>query len=774
MILVFSLSKSDLATIKKIGISAVIIIVGMILLNSFGGLLAGDLPNYSDPGNPRQWQNTLTDSNGTVWTYRREITVENPTTENQSGTYGFVMKFYKPWIGDKKVFKVDYGIVKVVRAFPNPEPDSADLLREVPALTIGYDQQRLMVYFDYSVEANSTARYYVYSKQSKTPDISYQINTPIGIASLGGFTNNVSVMGFTNVQDIEVWNNDYYYYGEFAVDRLNRWPQFYRYKIGGYQTEYTQYPGGLYTTEMFNLTNTYIRMTGSRYILDAHGGTFFIGLSDGLTENVGVTLYMDEEDDKLEEQVSDLVFNYGNGTASQKWINPYKVPKDGGLLSGSKYREVDFVYEFIIDADQNCEFVLSVDGWDHEVLKRENLGQIQFSEANFKLWSNNHDFVVNSIIISENDVFRSDQNNGVHISVGSEVDLRYAQNIMVENSYTVIIGLVTLVVVLVYFLLPFIPGRRYLMMLFMLLMLILILSWIGKYHPIRLVLGIEDGYYYIGESELGVEVMEGARVVHPFFYFFMYFCLPLSLLLSVFSIKAKTDKFSIRNLGKFNPKILAWIPAIGTIILTIMFFVPSTFVDAAFWIMAIGSFVLLFDTFKDGYSEGKKSHETKFLSRFYAKATFIYFVLNIVVQAYKTLVAGDPFNALDPELSPGNADLGALVPILANFGIPLSIINILAIIFSNWATIIVLGFTFLKEAFGSDGGWSSKLNGGLWVVYLWFAAELIRFPFFLLIVSMIYVVAWLNSYMFSKSIAKNLGYVVHEEETVEKKKGEKQ
>jgi len=126
--------------------------------------------------------------------------------------------------------------------------------------------------------------------------------------------------------------------------------------------------------------------------------------------------------------------------------------------------------------------------------------------------------------------------------------------------------------------------------------------------------------------------------------------------------------------------------------------------------------------------------------------SFIYFALKIIIESYSTFTAGDPFKALEPVPATAEATLGSIYPLLLGYGIPLGIIDIIGFIFSDYIALILISITFLKEAFQAGGSIWSRILTAIWVVYLNFSADVIRFPVCPMIIALLYVSAWLNGH----------------------------
>jgi hypothetical protein len=361
-------------------IIVIIIVVSFIVGAEYIKKQSKSYPNYADEFNDSTlWQNTIISENNTQWNYRRKIMIENPTDTLQNGTFGYKLPFNQPWFGDKKIFKADYGIVKLVQEIENPNEESAPLLRERPLMVAGYDESTLLVLFNYQIEANTKNTYYLYYKHSNFVSTNFYDNVSVGYASIGGYTQNWKETGWNSETGFAVGSNnfaasnitikegDYYYYDHLVVSDINRWPRFNQFTYGQ--------GGGMRTDVSFEARNKYIRIVGDRYNLNNNYLGFFNGSltpQNAQPEKPFIGIHTVPESDNIDNQansnaprgdVNDLVFHYGNMTNSSVWKNPYVVPKDTSDIFDWNYRRVNFLYEFFIDNEGNLKFKLSEDGF---------------------------------------------------------------------------------------------------------------------------------------------------------------------------------------------------------------------------------------------------------------------------------------------------------------------------------------------------------------------------------------------------------------------------
>ncbi len=772
--------EKKMATIRTV-IIAIIIFMSFIVATEYIKNQSKPYPNYAVEFNDSTlWENMIISENNTQWNYRRKITMINPTDTPQNGTFGYKLPFHYPWFGDRKVFKVDYGIVKLVQEFENPIPDGAPLLRELPLVVFGYDESTLMVLFNYEINASSKNTYYLYYKHSNFVNTSFYDNVSVGYASIGGYMQNWKQSGWNSETGFAVgWNNfvksnismkegDYYYFDHFVVTEHNRWPRYNQFSYGG--------GSGMRSNEPFEARNKYIRIAGDRYNTNNNYLGFFNGSltpQNAQPEKPFIGIHTVPESDPIDNpdysyapkgDVNDFVFHYANMTTSGVWKNPYVVPKDTSDIFDWNYRRVNFLYEFFIDGEGNLKFKLSEDGFTHKEVTSVNLGKIPWETVYFQISSTTYSFVVQSAIITDDDVFDSEQRNGVSIDVGYETNLEYMQNLRMENGYMFFMALISMAFVIIHLLLrvSFVdkPIRVYLM-----LSIAIIIYLIARFHPIRLVFGIEEGYYYIGSSEMGVELLQNAGSDAPALFYFMYFAMPLGILLIMLNYRKKMA--SKADLSNRTRKALLIYPKIGLGIVALsalLFIFPSTLISVSFFMLCIAIFIIIYQTYKDGTENGKDSKDpnTKWISRYYARFSFVYFVLKVILESYKNWNVSDPFAQVTESGTDMSSVLGPAMPLLLNYGIPASILSIIAFIFSNMITYIILGFTFLKESFSSDDSIYGKLNAGIWAVYLSVAGDNIHLPFLSTILALTSIVAYLISNRYDSIGSMYLGFVLND------------
>lgn len=715
------------------------IFVSFIVINLIAPLFAPPLPDYSDPNDPSLWKNTLTDASGITWTYRKEIQITNPNTNNASGTYSFDLPFYQPWFGDKEIFKVDDGIVKIVQAEKNPLDGGADLLYDIPAMVVASSTKSIRVFFNYEVPGNATNSYFIYYKQSKQTLPNSLIDNPIGFASIGGFSTDFAKCGFVTVGTVEnSTSNDYL----GILDSENRWPYYKNYQLGGLNGN----KGGFRTTSPIAVANKYVRTTGLIVSGKNYNQTFLMGFYDGAGNPstglqsgnfTGIELRSTAKTYSDDFYITDLFIHNSNFTRSTFWSYSEESSSDSDF-DGYEALNSGYMFEFTIDENRNLEFILSDNVLNPQKIKRVNLGIIPWDTIYFQASSTYGQFTINSVVVAPGDLYLVDQLNGVKISEGYEVNLSYAQSLNVENMYTFVIGIICISFVFFYIIGFFIPGREKIAPFFEFFLIFLSGLFIIRYHPARFVIGVENEYLYVGQSLMGIEIMARAGEVHPIFYYFLYFALPLSVILFVLN-RQKDWGFSTRN-----NRVKTILPLLFSGFLILFFFLPSQLISASFFIMSIGIFVLLRDTIKSGLIEGINSKNNKKLNQILSKLSFFYFLATLVVQSYQSMNVIDPFFNLDPILSFGVENLGGFLPILISLKIPMAVIAFLGIVFSKYITVLILGLIFIKSAVQAEGTVLTRINSAIWVIYLWFGSLLIRFPFFSLILSMLYVAGWFS------------------------------
>jgi hypothetical protein len=775
----------DQGKMKKISIIFGVLIIGMIVLGLVLKSYAPPLPNYSDPNDPTLWQNTITDANGTQYTYRKEITISNPTDQNQTGTHGFKLQFVPDTIATYKMFKVQQGIVKLLKVEPNPDPNGASLLREQPVFVTSRSASEIMVYFDYEIPANSKETYYLYygisldkiiSTELKLGDLDlgFLATTSVGYASFGGYLQDVKDGGFYDSKGFNIEKNyweavnitgqedgEYNYYGETSVQGSN-YPHYYQYGVGAMKGD-----GGVCMKVPIEAKNKYIRVQGDRQSLNLGGGygISMLSLIDGnktpstggwspwSVPHMGVYVYPETDSypsDSSERAVGDFVFRLADQTYSDLFKNPYKV-KNEAVIMTDDWLPTFFLYEFFIDGNGATTVKISVDGYGEDEIVTREIGTIPWEKIYFQISSGCYKFKVKSVVVADSDLFNENKLTGVKVKVGYEMNLDYLKTLPLENGYTFIIGLITLAVVLIYFVGFFIPGRDKLVDVYVLIMIFISIFIVWRYHPIRYISFIgEESHWYFGDSEMGLGLLEAGGDVHFIFFYLLYLTFPLILWLSSLNLKySKSEKLKQMRSDKSGRALLNVLSSIALIFLVIVvitLFFPNSLKQLSFNFMSIAIILLLINQFKDGTSEGKdaKDKSTGFFKKTIAYLSFLYFVIKIIIESYKAINSTDPFVTLEVQGDMSISVLGALVPILLGWGIPQSAINIIAIIFSDYLTIIIIGITFLKEAFQAGGTIFSKLSAGIWIVYLWFAVDAIHFPFFTMVLSILYVAAWLN------------------------------
>jgi hypothetical protein len=251
---------------------------------------------------------------------------------------------------------------------------------------------------------------------------------------------------------------------------------------------------------------------------------------------------------------------------------------------------------------------------------------------------------------------------------------------------------------------------------------------------------------------MGLELMGKAGQLNLFFYFFVYFALPLSLLLTYFSFKKQKDAFGekLRELDS-RQELFIYIPlAILFLVVSIALFFEGFLMYMSFYLMSFGILLVIALQYLRGRENGidAKNKESKALSKIISYGSFVYFVIKIILEAYKAINTTDPFIILKAKDFSANNTLGSVLPMLQNYGIPDPAINIIALIFNDYVAIIILGITFLKTAFKKKGNIYGKINAGVIIVYMWFVVDIIRFPFFTMVLSMLYVSGWFLGNMY--------------------------
>lgn len=178
----------------------------------------------------------------------------------------------------------------------------------------------------------------------------------------------------------------------------------------------------------------------------------------------------------------------------------------------------------------------------------------------------------------------------------------------------------------------------------------------------------------------------------------------------------------------------------------------SILMNFSFGFLCIAIILALLNTAKQGLQDGKMMlTRGRSIKKFFAKWSFVYFVLKMMLEAYKAMNSQDPFIVIEPQGSFPEQVLGSLMPLIIEYWIRwempeiyLSLsLNILAILFSNLVFILIIGFTFLIETFKESGNIWIKIRTAIWMVYLGFAVDIVRFQFFTLIVAMLFVALWL-------------------------------
>ena len=198
------------------------------------------------------------------------------------------------------------------------------------------------------------------------------------------------------------------------------------------------------------------------------------------------------------------------------------------------------------------------------------------------------------------------------------------------------------------------------------------------------------------------------------------------------------------NLIQMN-KISTVTTIIGFIFLIISIiplFIPSALKQWSFAFLSVAILIVFFNQYKEGLSEGAEAKEKKFIKKLFLYFSFFYFVIKLFIEAYKSLNVSDPFVFLESSDSTMNEILGQVTPLLLSYGVAPVILDIIAIVFSNYITIILISIIFLKEVFQEDGSIYAKLNVGLLVMFLWFAEDAIHFPFFTMVLSILYIAGW--------------------------------
>lgn len=773
--------------LKTFGITTVIFIIGLIVLNALSQALAPPLPDYSIEGNQDQWKNTITDANGVMYGYRREISIQNPNTKNLSGTHGYRLRFYTPWIGDKKVLKSDYGVVKLVKAIDNPEVEGAKLLQEIPVQITGYDANTLNVFFNYSIPAKSTSTYYMYYKQDaefEDMNLHNLMNSSVGLANMGGFNIIASEGRFSTTRNIDYGIITEWWYEERPWDNQNRFPEFPRFTI---------IDGEMTTQRAFDPKSKYILVTGARHARDSNWagtGKGYIGLMKpdvNSSDFIGVELL--EETDSFNEEhelraVSDYKFHYADGTVSDRWENTYVVGREFELLGDSEFFDVDFDYIFEINNIGEVSLLIKENGFNHQKIKEVSLGKLSWSSAKFKISTAPLSKInFRHVFIGESDVFSEEKDNGVIVDVKYERNLEFAKGIAFENSYTFLLGIISLLMVGIYLLKKIIPKSYEIVLGFCAGVIIISIYLIIAYHPFRYIFGLEDGYYYVGDSDMGIGFMEEAGAVNIIFYYLIYLTFPLSLTiygLSIYTGKNTSYKIAGENADLRKQKGILLVPLIFLGISSLIFLSPTALQYMAFYFMSIGIFVVAFKQFNSGRSsgvdtkkkEGGKSMGQK-VSMLIAIFSFVYFVAKIVIEANKVLGATDPFTVLDPSIgvSISPDSLGSISDTLSGLGLPQETITIIAIIMSDYITIILIAVNVLKKSLKSEGLYA-KVNAALWVMYIYFMIRIVQFPFFTLAISMLYVSGWIIGNI-TGDIYVTDDYSIAEKEEKTKKKEKK-
>jgi len=296
------------------------------------------------------------------------------------------------------------------------------------------------------------------------------------------------------------------------------------------------------------------------------------------------------------------------------------------------------------------------------------------------------------------------------------------------------------------------------MLLFTLILVIIAVFLMIWYFPIWEIIGMipgRFGYLFISESSIGLFLFNQiAQTTSPILYYILLFAPTILLLTFMFDMKKKKSNISDKNM-----KVNIIVGLVMGIIMTSITFASLANATMLLWYSTIIYMVYLImiylDRVKDGIDKGKEAAKVdpkKKFGRIWGKIMFYYFVVKVVLSAYKAYSATDPIAAM-MNTSSGNP-LGSLGPILLAYGIPQIVLDILNVVFADWLTIILLLITMLQALISLDK--EKRTIGGIFrtillATILYFIPSLINLPFYTLILALLYISSWfIGYYLLSK------------------------
>jgi hypothetical protein len=749
-------------------------------------------PNYHIEGTS-SWQNLYVDDNGVEYLYRREIKLTNPTGQNQSGVIGLDQSMFYRWgARGNEYYKVSGALIKIVKVDTNAE--GVELLTEVPHQLLWDKYSSLKIYFPYEIGTQQTSKYYLYYGNRTAASQPY-LNYDNNLYQIGGSVN------WSFQQDIKWTTNSGFSHvalGWYAFTakplktiEFDTWistgsPSSPSFSAYGFDNEDYYTEQGLCLKNSIDPRNKTFTVIGSRYApfsyLSFHNGTLIpssqidptwmgVELLGDPEINAKIDKYWDDTFRRWETgkghahpMVSALKLykeNLSNETWNNTWLPIYK-PSNLVDLFASDYDKMNYLtYEFKVNATGGVLFSLyenSAEGTP--LIVQKDLGTLPWNTVYFQISSKMNTekdyreitrtiFTFKSVIITPNDAESNIDANGVIREIGPETTLRVFRTVDYQVGLTFVIGIVTL-----FFIFIFIIAERrlsFLMLLFTLIISVVAMFLVIWFFPIWDIMSFIPGQFgklYFSNSFIGYYIFQQiGGMTYPFFYYLMLFT-PTVFAIGITLTVRKSAEDPNSNLDK-----KAIYGGVIGIVIASIFPIISIFNESiSIWYTTfLFMFYLLaiyFDRIRDGLKKGKNSanKEGNTFGRLWGKIMFYYFVLKVALEAYNAYNSTDIFLDMTKKGTDVSSVLGSLGPMLLGYGIPPIAINILALVLSDYLTILLLIVAMILSLFSMD---KTKRNIGtiimtaMLAIGLFFIPDLILLPFFTLIMALIYIASWL-------------------------------
>ncbi|MHA1732451.1 MAG: hypothetical protein ACTSU5_10940 [Promethearchaeota archaeon] len=504
---------------------------------------------------------------------------------------------------------------------------------------------------------------------------------------------------------------------------------------------------GIRTNSSFNVKNKRIVVIGQPYAPNAslgfYNGAAPLGSVQGFNF-VGVELTEDTNErraaDSNQGMVSDL-FLYNGSSGRQRWVNPYVTPMDCDVLkTDCKKMDFDLKYVFDVDASGNLTLSIYEDGLSMGLIAEHELGKIPWDTAYFQISGQGFEF--KSFVVSELEPESTTRAGGVEIFLSVERSLIMYNTLTTEIAWTFVLGLISLVVVGIYFLrrrgFGGVVATNYASVMVVVSVILCI-----KYYPIWDVVGLNRGYYWVADSYLGEYAYQKVQLFNPAIYYLLLFA-PIFLLLTWIFSKPDPNKFF--SVPKKYRKFVLTIPSVWAL-LVLMAITISTqlMVSMTFFYLLLLIPYIYIDQFKDGQVAGGKpagtSGKNAKLKKLMSYGMFFYFVLKVVLESYKVFTTTNPFE--DKGGFSKEVSLGSVLPLLQGYGVPPGAISVIAVVFSDYLTFVMLGLSIVRGAMSERKSALSLLGAALLAMWMFFIPPSIEMPFFSMLLSLLYICGWI-------------------------------